>query len=76
LPPNPVSIDRLAAHRPSDLSVAKLGWIILALLAGAVLPMQGAINGLLRSDIGAPFVVGTISFAVASTKSCRLCVAT
>jgi transporter family-2 protein len=50
----------------SDLSVAKLGWILLALLAGAVLPIQGAINGLLRSDVGAPLVVGTTSFAVAS----------
>ena len=50
----------------SELSAAKLGWIFLALLAGAVLPVQGAINGLLRSDIGAPFVVGTVSFAVAT----------
>src|SRR5215475_65819 len=41
-----------------ELSVSKLGWILLALLAGAVLPVQGAINGLLRHDIGAPFVVG------------------
>jgi bacterial/archaeal transporter family-2 protein len=37
-----------------ELSASKLGWILLALLAGAVLPIQGAINGLLRSDIGAP----------------------
>jgi transporter family-2 protein len=50
----------------SELSAAKVGWILLALLAGAVLPIQGAINGLLRSDLGAPFVVGTISFAVAT----------
>jgi transporter family-2 protein len=50
----------------SELSISKLGWIMLALLAGAVLPVQGAINGLLRSDIGAPFVVGTISFIVAT----------
>jgi bacterial/archaeal transporter family-2 protein len=50
----------------SELSLSKLGWILLALLAGAVLPVQGAINGLLRGDIGAPFVVGTISFAVAT----------
>jgi bacterial/archaeal transporter family-2 protein len=49
-----------------DLSGSKLGWILLALLAGAVLPVQGAINGLLRVDIGAPFVVGTISFAIAT----------
>jgi transporter family-2 protein len=50
----------------NELSAPKPGWIALALLAGAVLPIQGAINGLLRSDIGAPFVVGTISFAVAT----------
>ena len=50
----------------TDLTGSKIGWIVLALLAGAVLPVQGAINGLLRSDIGAPFVVGTISFAVAT----------
>jgi bacterial/archaeal transporter family-2 protein len=50
----------------SELSNAKVGWILLALLAGAVLPVQGAINGLLRIDIGAPFIVGTISFAVAT----------
>ncbi len=49
-----------------ELSASKLGWILLALLAGAVLPVQGAINGLLRADIGAPFVVGTVSFAVAT----------
>jgi transporter family-2 protein len=49
-----------------QLSAAKIGWILLALLAGAVLPVQGAVNGLLRGDIGAPFVVGTVSFAVAS----------
>jgi len=50
----------------NELSASKSGWIALALFAGAVLPVQGAINGLLRSDIGAPFVVGTISFAVAT----------
>ncbi|WP_119302869.1 DMT family transporter [Dongia deserti] len=49
-----------------ELSIKKLGWILLALLAGAVLPAQGAINGLLRSDIGAPFAVGAVSFAVAT----------
>lgn len=49
-----------------ELSGAKLGWMLLALVAGAVLPVQGAINGLLRQDLGAPFVVGTISFVVAT----------
>jgi transporter family-2 protein len=42
------------------------GWIVLALLAGAVLPVQGAINALLRHDLGgASFAVGLVSFAVA-----------
>lgn len=50
----------------NELSASKLGWNMLALVAGALLPIQGAINGLLRSDIGAPFVVGTVSFAVAT----------
>lgn len=49
-----------------DLSLDKLGWILLALIAGAVLPIQGAINGLLRADLGAPFPVGAFSFAVAT----------
>lgn len=49
-----------------ELSGSKLGWMLLALIAGAVLPVQGAINGLLRHDLGAPFVVGTISFVVAT----------
>lgn len=50
----------------ANLSPSAFGWILLALVAGGVLPIQGAINGLLRSDIGAPFAVGTISFAVAT----------
>ena len=59
-----------------ELSVSKLGWILLALLAGAVLPVQGAINGLLRHDIGAPFVVGAISFAVATLSMVLVLLAT
>lgn len=50
----------------NELSAFKPRWIVLALIAGASLPAQGAINGLLRQDIGAPFVVGTVSFAVAT----------
>lgn len=49
-----------------NLSTSKLGWIVLALLAGAVLPVQGAVNGLLRQDLGAPFAVGAVSFFVAT----------
>lgn len=50
-----------------NLAPTKPGWIGLALLAGAVLPVQGAVNALLRHDLGgAPFAVGTISFLVAT----------
>lgn len=41
-------------------------WYALGLIAGAVLPVQGAVNGLLRADIGAPFAVGVVSFVVAA----------
>ena len=42
------------------------GLVSLALVAGAVLPVQGAINALLRADIGAPLAVGFTSFIVAT----------
>jgi transporter family-2 protein len=45
----------------------RIGWIGLALAAGAVLPVQGAVNALLRHDLGgAAFAVGTVSFVVAT----------
>jgi bacterial/archaeal transporter family-2 protein len=40
-------------------------WIGLGLLAGAVLPVQGAVNALLRAELGAPFAVAMTSFVVA-----------
>lgn len=49
------------------LKRGKFGWIGLALFAGAVLPVQGAVNALLRHDLGgAPFAVGAVSFFVAT----------
>jgi bacterial/archaeal transporter family-2 protein len=42
------------------------GWLLLALAAGAVLPMQGAVNSLLKADLGAPMAVGAVSFIVAT----------
>ena len=53
-----------ATHRGS--AAAQSGWVVLGLLAGAVLPLQGAINAQLQRDIGSPPAVGTISFAVAT----------
>lgn len=42
------------------------GWLLLALAAGAVLPLQGAVNSLLHADLGAPMAVGAVSFIVAT----------
>lgn len=51
----------------SALSPSSFGWFVLALLAGAVLPVQGSVNALLRYDLGgAPFAVGATSFVVAT----------
>ncbi len=50
----------------SGLNLRKFGWIALALAAGAVLPVQGAVNALLRADLGAPSAVGAVSFLVAT----------
>jgi bacterial/archaeal transporter family-2 protein len=42
------------------------GWALLGLLAGAALPVQGAVNAQLRADLGAPATVGAFSFVVAT----------
>jgi transporter family-2 protein len=41
-------------------------WLVLGLAAGAALPLQGAVNAQLRSDLDAPVAVGVVSFAVAT----------
>jgi transporter family-2 protein len=41
-------------------------WIAVALLAGAALPVQGAVNARLRADLDAPITVGAWSFIVAA----------
>ena len=47
-------------------SVHQAGWIALGLVAGAVLPIQGAINARLRADLREPLAVGVVSFTVAT----------
>ncbi|HKG38284.1 MAG TPA: DMT family transporter [Conexibacter sp.] len=44
----------------------RAGWILLGLAAGAVLPVQGAINAQLRADVDAPITVAAFSFLVAT----------
>jgi transporter family-2 protein len=60
-----------------NLRPSRLGWIALALQAGAVLPVQGAVNALLRQDLGgAPFAVGAVSFFVATLAMAAVLLAT
>jgi bacterial/archaeal transporter family-2 protein len=42
------------------------GWLTLGVLAGAALPIQGAINAQLRSELDATIAVGAVSFIVAT----------
>jgi bacterial/archaeal transporter family-2 protein len=47
-------------------------WVLLGLAAGAVLPVQGAINAQLRADLDAPMAVGAFSFLVATATMALL----
>ena len=49
-----------------DAMRSRAGWVSLGLVAGAILPIQGAINAQLRSDLDAPITVGAFSFVVAT----------
>jgi transporter family-2 protein len=44
---------------------APVNLVALGLLAGAALPVQGAVNAQLRADLDAPIAVGAVSFLVA-----------
>ncbi|MGH3881883.1 MAG: DMT family transporter [Pseudonocardiaceae bacterium] len=62
----PGTATRSAAAAPPVRAASHSGWIGLGVLAGAVLPIQGAINAQLKSEIGRPLAVGMISFIVAT----------
>jgi bacterial/archaeal transporter family-2 protein len=52
---------------PSEAGRGQYAWMALALFAGAVLPVQGAVNALLKHDLGgATFATGAVSFVVAA----------
>jgi bacterial/archaeal transporter family-2 protein len=55
-----------AGSAAPDAVVDRLGWLTLAALAGAALPIQGAINAELRAEIDAPIATGAVSFLVAT----------
>lgn len=56
----------VATKTATGTSVKQAGWIVLGLVAGAVLPIQGAVNAKLRADLQAPITVAMISFVVAT----------
>jgi transporter family-2 protein len=43
-------------------------WVVVGLVAGSVLPVQGAVNAQLRADVDAPITVGAFSFLVATAS--------
>jgi bacterial/archaeal transporter family-2 protein len=55
-----------AGDRVFEGARGRAGWVVLGLVAGAVLPVQGAINAQLRADLDAPAAVGALSFVVAT----------
>ncbi|WP_433364426.1 DMT family transporter [Actinoplanes sp. CA-142083] len=57
---------RSAAGPAGAGSAVRGPWIALGLIAGAVLPVQGAINAALRREVGEPLAVALVSFTVAT----------
>ncbi|AVH98227.1 MULTISPECIES: DMT family transporter [Streptomyces] len=54
------------AGAPAMSSAGRAGWLALGVVAGGVLPVQGAVNARLRARIEEPLTVAVISFAVAT----------
>ncbi len=52
------------------------GWAALGLAAGAALPLQGAVNAQLRTDLDAPIAAGAWSFVVAAATMVAVLAAT
>ncbi len=50
----------------ADVGRTRFGWLALGVLAGAALPLQGAINAQLRADLDAPLTTAALSFLVAT----------
>ncbi|MEV0079994.1 DMT family transporter [Nocardia neocaledoniensis] len=57
---------QLAGEAARTAVSARVGWIVLGLAAGAVLPVQGAVNAALRRELDDPFATGLWSFLVAT----------
>ena len=51
---------------PKMSGAGRAGWIALGIIAGGVLPVQGAVNAKLRDGLDAPITVAAFSFTVAT----------
>jgi transporter family-2 protein len=56
----------LIVRAQATASTGHPGWLALGLAAGAALPVQGAVNAQLRSDLDAPIAAGAWSFVIAA----------
>jgi transporter family-2 protein len=71
----PVGVGRQPAQavptRPGPVKSRwwRAGWFAVGVVGGAVLPVQGAINALLRADLDRPLAVATVSFVVATAAT-------
>jgi transporter family-2 protein len=68
-----------SARTPPAASVAeasRAGWFALAVIGGAALPVQGAVNAQLLRDLDAPVTVAAFSFLLAATAMALLLIVT
>ena len=77
-PATPAAVSATSAPRPAvsgqpgapaQRVVGRRLLVAFAILGGAVLPVQGAINAQLRLDLGAPLVVAALSFLLATAAT-------
>ena len=61
-----IGVALIARAQAGASSASGSAWVAFALVAGAVLPLQGAINAQLRADLDAPITAGAWSFVVAA----------
>jgi transporter family-2 protein len=66
----------LVVHAQGGARSPLRAWIVLGLTAGAVLPVQGAINAELRAELDAPIAVAAFSFLVATAAMALVLTAT
>lgn len=57
---------RSQAQGPAERVRGRGAWLVLGIVGGGALPVQGAINAQLRADLDAPLAVGAFSFVVAT----------